>query len=285
MQYRLRRHEKEAIRRLYRDNAIYQAFATPCRQYEVMPKGFKMSPEELLMECMAVLDDIKETPEDARFQLQGLWNDRMADYQELSGDVSCEHIETAVNMVTLCVAICLNTLSHPLYNTLTAVLLGQLQGDESSLVQMREGLMANIFRLGEEKFQKAVAEYMDSDEFASDDIAELLAGLPGPRVSDVDDRYAEGEKYDQLSNRQLMLFVDFFVNAGFKRTSETPVNVTAYSRLLGLLAGRSADSIRKKMADGIDYDSESVKDDIKYLAELLKPVRKDLAERFLSQID
>ena len=165
MQYRLRRHEKEAIRKQYKDNLIYKAFAAPCKKYEALPKGFKLSPEELFWECMIVLDDIKESPEDARFQLQDFWNGKVVDYEDLSSNVSRENIEMAASMVTMCVAICLNGLELSLYNTLTSVLISQLQGEESSIVEMRESFTANIYRLGENKFNSAVAEYMDSDVF------------------------------------------------------------------------------------------------------------------------
>lgn len=284
MQYRLRRHEKETIRKQYKDNLIYKAFAAPCKKYEALPKGFKLSPEELFWECMIVLDDIKESPEDARFQLQDFWNGKVVDYEDLSSNMSRKNIELAASMVTMCVAICLNGLELSLYNTLTSVLISQLQGEESSIIEMRESFTANIYRLGEDKFNSAVAEYMDSDVFESEDIVGILEELPVPAIRNEEDEKSTDGQYEQLTNRQLMLFVDYFVNAGFKHTKETPVNVSAYSKLLGLISGKSPDSIRDKMKEGIDYDSQSVKDDIKYLAELLKPVKKDLAEKFLQQI-
>lgn len=284
MQYRLRRHEKEALRKQYKNNIIYKAFAAPCKKYEAQPKGFKLSPEELFWECMIVLDDIKESPEDARFQLQDYWNEKVVDYEDLSGNVPRDNIEVAANMVTMCVAICLNGLDLSLYNTLTSVLISQIHGEEPSIIEMRECFTANIYRVGEDKFNTAVAEYMNSDVFESEDIEGLLEDLPAPPSRDEEEKKCTDSQYEQLTNRQLMLFVDYFVNAGFKHTKETPVNVSAYSKLLGLISGKSPDSIRDKMKEGIDFDSQSVKDDIKYLAEMLKPVKKDLAEKFLQQI-
>ena len=231
-----------------------------------------------------VLDDIKESPKDARFQLQDYWNEKVVDYEDLSSNVSRDNIELAANMVTMCVAICLNGLDLSLYNTLTSVLISQIHGEEPSIIEMRECFMANIFRLGEDKFKSAVAEYMESDVFESEDIVGLLEDLPEPPSRNEEEKKSTDGQYEQLTNRQLMLFVDYFVNAGFKHTKDTPVNVSAYSKLLGLISGKSPDSIRDKMKEGIDYDSQSVKDDIKYLAELLKPVKKDLAEKFLNQI-
>lgn len=284
MQYRLRRHEKEALRKQYKNNIIYKAFAAPCKKYEAQPKGFKLSPEELFWECMIVLDDIKESPEDARFQLQDYWNEKVVDYEDLSCNVSRDNIELAANMVTMCVAICLDGLDLSFYNTLTSVLISQLSGEESTVIEMRECFTANIYRLGDDKFNMAIADYMVSDVFESEDIEGLLEDLPAPPSRDEEEKKCTDSQYEQLTNRQLMLFVDYFVNAGFKHTKETPVNVSAYSKLLGLISGKSPDSIRDKMKDGIDFDSQSVKDDIKYLAELLKPVKKDLAEKFLQQI-
>lgn len=178
MEYRLRRYEKEAIRKEYKDHALYKAFAAPCKKYEVQSDDFYMSPEELFWECIGVLDDIKENPSESRFLMQGLWNEKFVDYQELSPNASRGEIEIAANMVTLCVAICLNSLDQSLYNTLTSIALGQLQGDGNALVEMREAFMSSIYKFGEERFNAVVVEYMDSDVFISEDITGLIEELP-----------------------------------------------------------------------------------------------------------
>ena len=282
MRHRLRRHEKEEIRRRYKDNAIYKAFAAPCKKYEAQATGFRLSPEELFWECVAVLDDIKEVSEDARFALQEFWSGRVVDYGELNGGVARERIEEAASMVTLSVVLCLSTLDLSTYNTLSMVLARQLRWDSPAMVEMREHLTSNIYRLGEDVFSSAVEAYMDSDEYVSDDIEELLDELPLTQVEVADDDEQEASM-PRLTNQQLALLMDFFINAGFKNTPYTPVTVDAYAKLLSMISGRSAESIRKKMGT-IDYDAPRVKVDIKKLADLLDPINPELANKLRKSI-
>lgn len=283
MEHRLRRHEKDALRRQYKDNAIYKAFAAPCKRYEAQAAGFRLSPEELFWECVAALDNIKEAPEEAHFDLQAFWSDKAADYTELGSGIGREHIEQAANLVTLAVVLCLGALDLSLYNTLSLMLAGQLEWDSPTMVEMREHLTANVYRLGEDAFSAAVAAYMDSDDFVSDDIEDLLDELPQVQVVVADD---DGQEADmpRLTNQQLALLMDFFINAGFKNTPHTPVTVEAYAKLLSMISGRSAESIRKKMGT-IDYDAPRVKADINKLADLLEPINPKIAKRFRSQSD
>lgn len=276
MQYRLRRHEKEALKRQYKDNVIYKAFAAPCKKYEAQPKGFKLSPEELFWECMMVLDYIKESPEDARFQLQNFWNEKVVDYEDLSSNVSRDDIEVAANMVTMCVAICLNGLDLSLYNTLTSVLICQLRGEEPSIIEMRECFTANIYRLDEDKFYSAVAEYMDSDVFESEDIEGLLEDLPEPTSRNEEEKKSTDGQSEQLTNRQLMILFDLFLNKGF---STEYCNQNALATLLSRVSGRSMGSIRQKIREGVDYEVEDVRNDVNMLAQLLEPIDESIAEK------
>lgn len=282
MQYRLRRHEKEALRKQYKNNIIYKAFAAPSKKYEAQPKGFKLSPEELFWECMMVLDDIKESPEDARFQLQDFWNEKVVDYEDLSGNVPRDNIEVAANMVTMCVAICLNGLDLSLYNTLTSVLISQIHGEEPSIIEMRECFMANIYRLGEDKFNSAIAEYMESDVFESEDIEGLLEDLPEPPSRNEEEKKSTDGQYEQLTNRQLMILFDLFLNKGF---STEYCNQNALATLLSRVSGRSMGSIRQKIREGVDYEVEDVCNDVNMLAQLLEPIDDSIAEKMRKLIE
>ena len=223
-----------------------------------------------------VLDDIKESPEDARFQLQNFWNEKVVDYEDLSSNVSRDDIEVAANMVTMCVAICLNGLDLSLYNTLTSVLICQLRGEEPSIIEMRECFTANIYRLDEDKFYSAVAEYMDSDVFESEDIEGLLEDLPEPTSRNEEEKKSTDGQSEQLTNRQLMILFDLFLNKGF---STEYCNQNALATLLSRVSGRSMGSIRQKIREGVDYEVEDVRNDVNMLAQLLEPIDESIAEK------
>ena len=229
-----------------------------------------------------VLDDIKESPEDARFQLQDFWNEKVVDYEDLSGNVPRDNIEVAANMVTMCVAICLNGLDLSLYNTLTSVLISQINGEEPSVIEMRECFTANIYRLGEDKFNTAVAEYMESDVFESEDIEGLLEDLPEPPSRNEEEKKSTDGQYEQLTNRQLMILFDLFLNKGF---STEYCNQNALATLLSRVSGRSMGSIRQKIREGVDYEVEDVCNDVNMLAQLLEPIDDSIAEKMRKLIE
>lgn len=276
MEHRLRRHEKEALRKRYKGNAVYKAFAAPCKRYEAQVAGFRLSPEELFWECMTMLDDIKEDPGEARFGLQAFWSDKVADYTELGNGVRREHIEQAANMVTLSVVLCLSTLDLSTYNTLSLMLAGQLEWDSPAMVEMREHLTSNIYRLGEDVFGSAVEAYMDSDEFVSDDIEELLADLPQMVVEVADDGNQPTKPADQLTVRQLIILFEQLLNVSLDASG---TNITALATLIEKVSGYKANGIRTTINDLAKrgYDSAPVRNDIERLAVLVEKVKPDLA--------
>ncbi|MCH5308341.1 MAG: hypothetical protein J1E58_00660 [Prevotella sp.] len=283
MRHRLRRHEKEEIRRRYKDNAIYKAFAAPCKKYEAQATGFRLSPEELFWECMAVLDDIKEASEDARFALQEFWSGRVVDYGELNGGVERERIEEAASMVTLSVVLCLSTLDLSTYNTLSMVLAGQLNWDSPAMVEMREHLTSNIYRLGEDVFSSAVEAYMDSDEYVSDDIEELLDELPLTQVEVADDDEQPAKSADQLTVRQLIILFEQLLNVSLDSSF---TNISALATLIEKVSGYKASSIRTTINDLArrGYDSAPVRSDIERLATLVKKVKPQLSEQLRNSV-
>lgn len=280
MRYRLRRHEKEELRKRYKDNVIYKAFTAPCKKYEAQPAGFRLSPEELFWECMTVLDDIKENPEEAPFSMQEFWSDKVADYRELDGDVAHESIEQTATLVTLSVMLCLAGQQASLYNELSLMLSCQLP----LVVDMREHLTANIYRLGEDKFNDAVATYMDSDEFISDDIEDLLAELPQPMARVVNGQLQKEEEIsDRLSIRQLVILFEQALNISLDSAF---TNISALATLIEKVSGYKASSIRTSINDLAKrgYDSASVRNDIDRLVTLVEKVKPQLSEQLRNTI-
>lgn len=280
MQYRLQKNEKSAIRKQYGNNTVFKAIKAPCQEYEASAKGFGLSVEEIFYDCICALDDIREKPSDALFDFQGYWNDKYNEYRELAGTIADDKdIVLATTLVVMCVVICLNVRNENLYNNLTLSLIRQLNENDSSYGGVQEKIMANIYRLGEEKFRGEVIDYLKSDAFISDKIEELLDSVPHEQTVETE----ENGKAKKLTNNQLLIFLDTFLDVGF--TKET-TNVNAYSKLIGLIAGENPGTIRSAMnrMKNVDYESDAIKKDVKYLVSLLEPVKPELANKMRKQI-
>lgn len=280
MQYRLQKNEKSAIRKQYGKNIVFKAIKAPCQEYEASAKGFCLSVEEVFYDCICALDDIREKPSEALFDFQGYWNDKYNEYRELAGtNADDKDIMLATSIVVMCVVVCLNVRNDRLYNDLTLSLIRQLSENDPSYTSVQEKITANIYRLGEKKFISSVIEYLESDDFISDEIDELLESVPQEQTAEKEDN----GKTEKLTIKQLLIFLDTFLNVGF--TTET-TNVKAYSELVGLIAGENPGTIRSAMnrMKNVDYESDAIKEDVKYLAKLLEPVKPELANRMRKQI-
>ncbi len=283
MQYRLRRHEKEALRREYGENIIFRFLLTPCRSYEAEAKGFCLAAEEVFWEVMRAMDTIKESPEDANFRMKGLWNELFVDYRDLAGEnVGDEAVCLSVGIVVQAIILCLEAAGGTYSTTLAMDLMTQMALHNQPTAEMMERFTANLARLGEERLREAVGECMESDVFLSDEIDDLLQSLPNPVNPQDNAEKSTKDSVDQLTNRQLMILFDLFLNKGF---SPEYCNQKALATLLSRVSGRSPGSIRQKIREGVDYDMEEVKSDVRLMADLLKPIDEAIAEKMKNLIE
>ncbi|MBP3227933.1 MAG: hypothetical protein J6M53_03995 [Bacteroidaceae bacterium] len=141
---------------------------------------------------------------------------------------------------------------------------------------------AEIISYGEEKFQSAAREYMNSPRRLSEEIEALLDGtpatLPGGEApkEEAYEEAAVGKKHPQLTHRQVLIFVNQYLNLDLKECNQTKL-----AELLALIMGGNPGSIRtsiKRLA-ALDEDTDEYKDDVRLLAELLDPLKPSLATR------
>lgn len=186
MKTRLRRSERDAIRTDYGERMGYLALAAPAKELERKMKTLRLSPEELFMECLSVLDKVKEDPDKASFNLQSLWDDLYCDFREVSDEgVSEEELNLATAEVVYSVILCLTPCGKSTYSELTFQLMLQLEDHYPSVDDLEGRFMQNAERLGVEDFKHAVEEYMEREDcFLSDEIAGKLKGMSKETVAE-----------------------------------------------------------------------------------------------------
>ena len=278
----LRRNEKESLRsRLLDGLLLYKAFQKPIREFEAEAIGFRLSPEEVFWQVVVVLDKVKEYQEDALIDIRGLWDDIYVDYRDLSDDDKGLDLFTAITV--FCVQTCLVMLNAPLYRTMTSIIGEQLAKKDQPSHKMEAAVLNNITRIGTDKFKAAVQVYMNSeDDWLSDEIEEVLDATPNIQQGIPQKKEDNETKAIQLTNRQLMILFDLFLNKGF---STEFCNQRALATLLSRVSGRSEGSIRQKIREGVDYEIEDVCNDVNMLAQLLEPIDKTLAEKMKNLLE
>ena len=110
MRNRLRRSAREAIRNEYGENVIFLALKNPCEHFSTKMPQFRLSAEEVFLECLAILDDIKEDESQAVFNLEHRWDSISNDFRDLAdNDVNENEIALATSVVMFSVVMCLTT--------------------------------------------------------------------------------------------------------------------------------------------------------------------------------
>ena len=260
---------------------LYKAFQKPIREFEAEATGFRLSPEEVFWQVVVVLDKVKEYQEDALIDIRGLWDDIYVDYRDLSDDDKGLDLFTAITV--FCIQTCLVMLDAPLYRTMASIIGEQLAKKDQPSQKMEAAVLNNITRIGTDKFKAAVQVYMNSEEdWLSDEIEEVLDTTPNIQQGIPQKKEDNETKAIQLTNRELMILFDLFLNKGF---STEFCNQKALATLLSRVSGRSEGSIRQKIREGGDYEIEDVHNDVNLLAQLLEPIDNTLAEKMRNLIE
>lgn len=262
---------------------LFKAFQTPIRTFEAEAQGFRLSPEEVFWQLVVQLDNIKEHQEEALQDVHRLWNDIYVDYRDLSNDESDESVRVFATLTVFVVQVCLASADVPLYRTMALDLATQLAAEGGLTQRTEAAVVNNIARIGTEKFKAAIHSYMESDDdWLSEEIEYELENTPNISLSLPETKEDNTVKAPQLTNRQLMILFDLFLNKGF---STEYCNQKALATLLSRVSGRSEGSIRQKIRDGVDYEIEDVHNDVNLLAQLLEPIDSSLAQKMKNLVE
>lgn len=281
---RLGRHEKRLVRTQYGDNILFKAINVPAKGLEREMNGLRLSSEEVFLECLTILDDIKEcdTGKEAEQVVDGLYNTLYCDLREISPhSVSDNELEIAVGEIVNCVTLILGYYPETKYSGTLLRLSVQLENN--SLNQLKnKGIFFNQFVLHGEEISDYIKSYMDSDEYMSDDIKRKLKKTKPDEPMNEENLDNEEVLDGRLENRQLVILFTELLNV------ELDVNRTNFSALADLISkvsGKSKNGIRKYINEKLNYKDEKTKKDVEVIASLLDPISPKMAERLRNNID
>ena len=279
MKNRLRRKEREAVKSKYaQGELLYKAMGKGARELEKRMGHFRFSVEELFMEVMSVVDNVKESPSDAHELLDDWWNTLYCDFRDLdTAESPDEEIRLATSEVVYVAMLLLNMCQGIAYTRISVTLMGQLgESHPEAFDELQKLFMPELWRIGEEKIRARINAYMEGEEWISDDIANMLEGLPAEENIAFPDEIKTTKEGAGLTNRQLIILFEHILNISLKPES---TNIKALSVLLSEISGRSAGSIRQSIMKGVDYEKETVHADIDRLEALMRPISATLADQ------
>lgn len=117
-------------------------------------------------------------------------------------------------------------------------------------MEQNDGLKLNVDR------KKAVKELSASEEKGNEE---------------------EADEEGQLTNRQLILLFTTL----FDLSIDNKLNQNALAKFIGMVSGKSAQSLRQSIRNGIDFDNPKTKEDAKLLASLIRPFSDKIAHKLI----
>ncbi|MBO5678331.1 MAG: hypothetical protein J6S02_09425 [Bacteroidaceae bacterium] len=279
MQNRLSKSERDAVLKRYKnDEPLFKLMKLVGRKYERELKVFRFAVEELFLEVMTIVDDAKESVSEAREEYADLWNTLHCQYRDLCvGNADEDEFSIAVAEVMSIATILLSMCKEKGHTHLSLLFINQMNAYRANAYeQMLQEVMPVVYDIGEEKLKTRIREYMESEEWISDDIQKMLMDLPDEPLRQLEQEEPTSTN-DQLTNRQLALLFTHILDVG--HTSDV-VNVKALSKLMSCVSGRSSGSIRQtlmKMKE-IDYNDSLVHQDLERIEALVRPISSKIAD-------
>ena len=178
MKSRLRNEEKESIHKAFQSHILYKLLYTPGIKFASKLK-FRLSPEELFIECFDIIDTIKEkNRDDANYYIRGLWDKIFCNLRDIKKDEESEEdVKKAVAVIIFGAAFCLNLSKKTIHTELAASVFNnllELEKYDDKIDILENVFTENYYHIDSGKAQQVFEEYMESDDYISDEIVELL---------------------------------------------------------------------------------------------------------------
>ncbi len=209
-----------------------------------------------------------------------LWDASYSDLKDLDDSMPEDEIQKGVSVILYMTIVLLMGSNIPFYRDLSTDFHDQVVNNDAQFIEVQNAIMPFIYRLNESNIQEmveAVDGYLDSDQFISDEVGEVLSSL---NTQEPHEKKADQKAEEQLSNRQLIILFEAILDISL---SSADTNIKALAKLLSQVSGRSQGSIRGLIST-VDYENQQTKQDAEIVASLLKPLKPDIAESILNNI-
>lgn len=158
-------------------NPIFSMLQNPSKSIEREMSAVRLSPEEVFLEAMEQVDYALEDYVKANIDFMGLHDQLFCDIRDLCPQELDENeVELAASEIIFVVSLLLTMTDRHTYKKMAMTLVGQINQDIYN--QLRETFEPYIIRMGEDKIKKYLKDYLESDNFLSDEIKECIGNLP-----------------------------------------------------------------------------------------------------------
>jgi hypothetical protein len=238
MSRNLNQEEKVKLRDKYEEHIYFRLVKQSCKKYESELRVFRFSPEDVFMETLNVLDDLKAPNRNNDDLYSIIWDDLFCEFRDRGENIPEEELNKAVAIVISMVTFCLALLDSMKYNGVNGKLIRLLSNKYRGYRDFHRftELRANI--IGIDELKDWLAGYMQCDTYMYDEVMDYLE-----EKEEVEETNDEDSKIAPSKVRaQALLEILNLCNMG------TDIqDVSKISRLIGFIIGHSPEKLRQTL--------------------------------------
>lgn len=231
--------EKERLRDKYEGHLFFRLVNQSCKKYEREMKVFRFSPEDVFIETLNVLDDLKAPNRNNDDLCDTLWDDLFCDFRERGENIPEAELDKAVTVVLSMVVDGLVLLDSMRYNGVAGKLNRVLQEHGNDYLGIQLSIDSYVHKIGREEVKQWLAEYMQADTYLSEEVEDSLAEREEEEAPDDNTPKIAPNKV----RAQLLLEILKQCGMGLDRQDMTKV-----ARLVGFIVGSSAEKLRQQLS-------------------------------------
>ena len=149
----------------------------PSKSLERKMSSVRLSPEEVFLEVMTLVDYAFEDHNKAEMDFMGLHDQLFCDIRDLcTHDTDEKEVALAASEIIFVVSVLLTMTDIHSYRKMGMTLVGQISND--NYTALTELFNPYIERIGENKINTYLKEYLRSDDFISDEIHYRIQSVP-----------------------------------------------------------------------------------------------------------
>lgn len=170
----LNQEEKERVRDRFGEQIFFRLINQSCKKYERELKVFRPSPEDIFVEVLNVLDDMKARPENNADLCDTIWDNLYCDFRERGEDIPEAELNQAVAVVISMVMYCLVLLNMTRYNGVVGRLNLLLTEQYRNHLEIELSFDTYATKIGKDALYKWVYDYMQSNDFLSEEVEDCI---------------------------------------------------------------------------------------------------------------
>ena len=171
--------EKEKLRDKYGEHIFFRLVNQSCKRYERGMRVFRFSPEDVFVEALNVLDDLKAPNRNNDDLCDTLWDDLFCDFRERGENIPDEELDKAVAIVLSVVTYCLVLLDSMRYNGWVGKLNKAMQEHYPNYLTIQISIDMSANKIEMDAIKDWLVEYMQTDNYLSEEVEDNLEDESG----------------------------------------------------------------------------------------------------------